>query len=261
MLRPYSDLPRFSLRALDGEIGDVKDAYFDDHAWTLRYLVVTTGGWLRGRTVLITPLSLRGVDWLDRRIEVDLTQEQIRNAPGSETDMPVSRRQEIAYFDYYGYPYYWAGDPLAMPGVGPMPVPPGTRGPTVQQTAAGPQRMGLTEGDPNLRSAKEVHGYHIEATDDSIGHVGDFLFDDESWALRFFVVDTRRWLPGRHVLISTDWIENVSWESRSVKVAMTREEVRNSPDFDHQLFSEEDEEALYRHYGRTRPGRVQVQIR
>jgi hypothetical protein len=258
-LRAFNDLRGLSLGALDGEIGSVKDAYFDDAQWTLRYFVVTTGSWLSGRDVLIAPPSVRGVSWDDKRLDLNLTREQIQNAPSPETDRPVSRQWEAAYFDYYGYPHYWAStqawDPIGFPGV--AAPPPGLGGPA-QQPPADPSEQ---RGDPHLRSAREVASYSIESADGAIGEVDDFLFDDASWALRFFVIDTRKWLPGRHVLLSTEWIEEVNWERRFVRVAMTREEIRTSPDYDARQFSEPQEESLYRHYGRTPRTAPRVQIR
>lgn len=96
----------------------------------------------------------------------------------------------------------------------------------------------------------ESSGYHIEAADGSIGHVDDFLFDGESWSLRYFVVETRNWLPGCHVLIATDWVDRVSWEDRKAYFALTKDEVRNSPEYDRASFTKTAEHALYRHYGR-----------
>lgn len=258
MLRAFSDLRGLSLGALDGEIGSVKDAYFDDAQWTLRYFVVTTGSWLSGRDVLVAPASVRGVSWDDKRLDLNLTREQIQHAPSPETDRPVSRQWEAAYFDYYGYPYYWATtqawDPIGFPGV--TAPPPGFEAPMHPPAESSKQR-----GDPHLRSAREVAGYAIESADGAIGEVDDFLFDDASWALRFLVIDTRKWLPGRQVLLSTEWIEEVSWERRFVRVAMTREEVRTSPDYDPLQLSEREEESLYRHYGRTPGPGPRVQIR
>ena len=117
------------------------------------------------------------------------------------------------------------------------------------------------QGDPHLRSAKEVSGYAIQAVDDSIGHVDDFLFDDSNWSLRYFLVDTRKWLPGRRVLIATEWITDVQWDDRKVHVALTREEVSNSPEFDANELSESQEQALYHHYGRKQGEGVRIQIR
>jgi hypothetical protein len=244
MLQTLSGLKRMSIGATDGEIGHVRDAYFDDHEWTLRYLVVSAGSWLTGRWVLISPWAIRAVNWQAKRVDVALTREQVRNSPDVDADKPVSRQYETAYSDYYGYPYYWMG-PFAW---GPLPHP-REGGPADPAQQA--QRRDTEKGDPNLRSANEVDAYHIEAVDGSIGHVDDFIFDDASWGLRYFVVDTRNWLPGRHVLISTDWVERVSWAERKAYVALTRDEVRNSPEYDAKSFTQVEEDALHKHYGRS----------
>jgi uncharacterized protein YrrD len=243
MLRTFADLKRLSIGATDGELGHVRDAYFDDRHWTLRYLVVNPGSWLTARRVLISPWAIRNVNWQAQRVDVALTREQVRNSPGIDSDKPVSRQYEAEYSDYYGYPYYWAG-PLAW---GSLHVPEQT---AMADLALQRSRQEQQQGDPNLRSANEVEGYHVEAVNGAIGHVEGFIFDDASWALRYFIVDTRNWLPGRHVLISTDWIERVSWENRKAHVVLTRDEVRNSPEYDASSFTPAEEEALHRYYGR-----------
>ena len=58
MLRPVKSILNYKILATDGEIGSVQDLYFDDHSWTIRYLVVDTGTWLPGRQVLISPRSI-----------------------------------------------------------------------------------------------------------------------------------------------------------------------------------------------------------
>lgn len=267
MLRTIHDLKKMALGATDGEIGEVKEAYFDDQEWALRYLVVDTGGWLPGRKVLITPLSIRGMDWDQRRIDVSLTREQVKNGPDIDTDKPVSRQHETRYFDYYGYPYYWIGPSMW----GPVAFPAGT----VTGAAAGAvpteaesmeretRRRERENADPHLRSTREVSGYHLEAADGSIGHIDDFLFDDENWALRYLIIDTRNWLPGRRVLVSTEWVERVSWDERKAYVSLTRDAVRESPEYDSDTeLTQEDETQLHQHYGRDfGSSSTRVQIR
>ncbi|HWK51342.1 MAG TPA: PRC-barrel domain-containing protein, partial [Steroidobacter sp.] len=105
MLRTFSDLKRMSIGATDGELGHIRDAYFDDRHWTLRYLVVNPGSWLTARRVLISPWAIRAVNWEAQRVDVALTREQVRNSPGVDSEQPVSRQYEAEYSDYYGYPY------------------------------------------------------------------------------------------------------------------------------------------------------------
>jgi hypothetical protein len=249
MLRPLSALKRFAIHAVDGEIGSVVDSYLDDRQWVVRYLVVDTRRWLPGRKVLISPFSIRGIDWRNEAVNVTITRDQVKASPSVDTDRPVSRQHEVDFLDYYGYPHYWGGGMLwgisASPAI-PAPTDEAREEREQQQQSGG-------HGDPHLRSAKYVTGYHIEARDGMIGHVEDFLFDEQTWAVRFLVVDTRNWLPGRRVLLATEWIDEVNWDKATVRLPLTRDAIRESPEWhDDEQLSESEEQSLYQHYGRTR---------
>jgi hypothetical protein len=253
VLRSAYGLKGFTLGATDGDVGSVEEVYFDDARWGIRYLVVDTGGWLSGRTVLISPISIRGTDWGERTIKVDLTRKQVEESPDIDTDKPVSRQHEIAYFGYYGYPWYWGGPYLW--GVGAHPLDAASPLIPVDPAAAEVQARIDEEraaADHHLRSSAEVIGYSIHATDDDIGHVDDFLFDDASWAIRYMVVDTRNWWPGKKVLVSPQWIERIDWPSLEVFVKLTRATVKDSPEYDpSNPPTREYEAALHRHYGQS----------
>jgi len=106
--------------------------------------------------------------------------------------------------------------------------------------------------DSHLRSSREVIGYEIMATDGPIGNVEDFIFDQKSWAIRYLVVDTRKWLPGKHVLVSPEWIDSVSWPEHQVYVKVVRSAVETSPEYDaSRTLSRDHEATLYRHHGRA----------
>jgi len=81
MLRNITELRGYTILATDGHIGTVDDFYFDDEDWTIRYLVVDTGGWLSGRKVLISPLSLGRPDFPGRLLPVSLTKAQVEHSP------------------------------------------------------------------------------------------------------------------------------------------------------------------------------------
>lgn len=244
MIRSTKDLHRVAIDATDGSIGSVTDLLFDDDRWTIRYFVVKTGGWLSSRKVLITPAVIEQLD-LDRdRLGVTLTREQVKNSPDIDTDKPVSRQHEMAYYNYYGLGYYWAGPFMGAPAPLVQPI--------VDEQLREERQRALADADPHLRSVREVTGYHIQASDGEIGHVEDVLVDEETWMLRYLVVDTRNWLPGKHVLVAPDWVDKVSWQERKVFVDLTQDAVRNSPDFrHHSLMSPEYEVDLYSHYGRS----------
>ena len=123
MLRSVKQLEDFAVGATDGPIGKVKDFYFDDEAWVVRYLVADTSKWLGGRDVLISPYSLGQPDWDGKTLPVTVTKEQVRNSPGIDSDLPVSRQYERSYLGYYGYPYYWGGRGLWGQGFYPGALP------------------------------------------------------------------------------------------------------------------------------------------
>ena len=243
MLRAVKDMVGLTIAASDGDIGKVGDLYFDDEAWVVRYLVVETGTWLSNRKVLVSPMALHEPNWDMDRLPARLTREQVRNCPGVDTDKPVSRQHEVEFYRYYGYPYYWGSNGLW-----------GGEYPAAQvdqeRTArAVEDRRGE---DPNLRSYKEVTGYHIGATDGEIGHVQGMLVDEQSWAIRYLVANTSNWWMGHQVLVSPEWITDVLWLERRVTIDLTRQAIQDAPPYDAARALDRPEESLvYGHYGRA----------
>jgi sporulation protein YlmC with PRC-barrel domain len=242
MLRIVKELYGYNVRAVDGDIGEVHDFYFDDQFWTIRYLVVDPRKWLSGRKVLISPVVLGEPNWKEREFPVSLIKEQVKNSPDIGTDKPLSRQHEENLHKYYSWPFYW--DYEAIANVGPM-----------MSAQAEKKKLATEKGeeDPHLRSTKEIIDYRIHAIDGEIGHVQDFVVEDKSWVIRYMVVDTRNWLPGKKVLVSPDWIERISWADSEVYVDLPREVIKGGPRFDpRQPVNREYEERMYDLYGRPR---------
>jgi uncharacterized protein YrrD len=188
MLNKAKTLKGYKLNSLDGEIGHVKEFYFDDRHWAIRYLVADSGNWLTGNKVLISPYALIAVNKEEQYITIDLTKKQIEESPPLTSDKPVSRQFEEFYYRYYGYPMYWSGP--YMWGYYPSLVREREQWEKIIQDEK-------ASWDPNLRSTHDVSGHHIQATDGQIGHVDDFIIDDETWAIRYLIIDTHNWLPGK----------------------------------------------------------------
>ncbi len=242
-----TNLKGLTIRATDGDLGTVDEFYFDDETWAIRYLTVETGGWLGGRQVLISPFSVGRTDWEDKRLDVKLTKKQVENSPNIDTHQPVSRQHEANYLGYYGYPYYWDGPYLWGPEYYPM----GLAAPLATPEDLLAERIQKESADSHLRSTAAVTGYSIEAADGEIGHVEGFVIDDEAWAIRYMEVATRNWWPGKKVLVSPAWIESVSWAASRVHVALTRETIKNAPEYVESIpLTREYEDRLYSHYGR-----------
>ena len=241
MLSKAKTLNGFKLEGLDGEIGSVKEFYFDDRHWTIRYLVASTGTWLSGRQVLISPYALNSVIKGEKLVSVDLTRKQIENSPSLDSDKSVSQQFEVKYYGYYGYPVYWGG----LSGWGDFPYPERDRSKWAKPA------NGAKAWDRHLRSTHEVTGYHVQALDGEIGHVEDFIIDDETWAIRYLVVGTKNWWPGKKVLVAPQWTESVSWSESKVFVNLSRETIKDSPEYTEESLLTRDYEAdLHRHYDR-----------
>jgi hypothetical protein len=226
MLRSIKQLYGDKLGALDGDIGHVKDFYFDDRNWAVRYLVADTGSWLPGRLVLISPRSLGRLVQAGKVLQVNLTRKQIEDSPSIESHKPVSRQYEEEYHRYYGWPYYWQGDALwGMSGV-PMIELPSDPLPSDPAAIKAPRPE---SSEPHLRSAKAVNGYHLRASDGEIGHVCDFMMDDQDWTIGQLVIKTGHRLSGREVQMPANKVDRISYEESTVFTNLTGECVEQSP--------------------------------
>jgi hypothetical protein len=242
-LRRTKDLAGYTIGAIDTDIGSIYDFYFDDQQWTIRYIVVATGIIFSGRRVLISPLALRRPAWSPLHIYVNLTRDQVQNSPSIEMHKPVSRQHEAEHHRHYGWPFYWEGS-----GVwGAWPTPQALRGAPRSGSRA---PMKEPSPDPHLRSTRELAGYHIEASDGEIGHLEDFLFDDETWQIRYAIVDTKNWWPGKKVLLRPQWLKSVDWGAGEIHANLPRETIQKGPKWNpDSTLSREYELRLHQHYG------------
>jgi len=199
------------LSASDGTIGHLRDFYFDDKHWAVRYLVADTGGWLPGRLVLISPHALRHLSREGRTLFVDLTRKQIEDSPPIDEHRPVSRQHEMEYYRHYGYLYYAESWPLWGLAGYPVLVPP----PPAANSEA-------PQGDAHLRNTQNLTGYYIEATDGVIGKVADFMLDDMTWAIDKIVAECGHWFSGMEMLIPTVKVSRISYDQSTIYVDMTK---------------------------------------
>jgi hypothetical protein len=227
MLRSIKQLYGNHLGASDGDIGHVKDFYFDDRTWAVRYVIADTGKWLPGRQVLLSPHAFSNSQPAGNTMLVNLTRKQIENSPTTESHKPVSRQYEEEYHRYYGWPYYWEGDGL-WGGMRSFPIlaPPPGFSPAKPEVAKGQHKS----ADADLRSTQAVNGYHLQATDGIIGHVCDFLMDDKSWAINQLAVKTGHRFTGKEVQIPVSQVDRISYKESTVYVKISKEAVEKSPE-------------------------------
>lgn len=247
MFYSVSHVTAAHVKAVDGDIGPIDDALFDDRHWVIRYLVVDAGSWLAERDVLISPYSVKQPVGHDGVINVALTRRLIRSSPPLDIERPVSRQQEQAFERHYHYPAYWDGGGLWALGAMPYPS-------VAPRLDADQQMVGNYPADMQLRSTEQVCSYEVQATDHGIGQVQDFVFDDESWQIRYLVVDTQSWWPGgRKVLIALPWVDRIDWARQRIHVSLTREQVKRSPVYQDVATIHRDYEVLL-HANYQRPG-------
>jgi uncharacterized protein YrrD len=241
-LRRLHDLADLTILATDGEIGRLQELYFDDRNWSVRYLVVKTGGWLLGREVLLAPAAVDEIHDPDGTMNLALTKGQIERAPPIDMAKPLSREHEIAYFRHFQWAPYWEPGPTTWGGSVPYPGTPPVNFDTVLP--------GDAPKDPHLRSSREVTGYDIHANDGAIGHLEDLIVDDQEWIVRYLQVDTKNWLPGKRILLQTMRIDHISWSERSVTVLLPRHAMESAPAYEpSQLITPAYEVQLFKHYG------------
>lgn len=203
------------IRAKDGEIGSVYDFFFDQDTWLVRYVVVDTGRWLPGKKVLVPRESMGSPDWTLTELDVDLTRDEIENGPSIDSDPPLSREaRRFHYRNHVWTSYPWGGFVGGVPAA-------------VAPTA--PEEERTHEDRTSLRSVREILDYRIEARDGSIGHVEDFLFDATDWLVRYVVIDTRNWLPGKKVVVPPSEIVRMEWSEQRAWVDMTRDGIERAP--------------------------------
>ncbi|MEO8742409.1 MAG: PRC-barrel domain-containing protein [Lysobacteraceae bacterium] len=245
MLRKLEDLNKFAIHATDGVVGKVKDFYFDDQSWVVRYLVVETGNWLDHRRVLISPMSIGATDRVGKMLSASITMQQIRNSPDIDTAKPVSRQHESEFLGYYGYPPYWGllgNFGITYPNVGTTRMPEFVSTPQVVLPVPDPIELTTNavddappmhnDDDPHLRSSDAVQRYHVRASDGEVGHVEGLLVDEQTWAIHHLIVNTSNWWLGHLAMIAPQSIREVDWADETIVLDLDRQQVKDAPHFD-----------------------------
>jgi hypothetical protein len=194
--------------ATDGAMGTVHNFLFDDQSWTIRYLVIDVGSWLERRYVLLSTAVFDYPDWAKKTFHAHLTRDQVRHSPDIDTHKPVSRQQEIAMHEYFGWPGYWADWYFPFR--------------SIRTQLKYPLH---TKEDPHLRSALSVLGYDVSAIDGPMGQLEDFIVEKATWHLNYIVVRAGDWLCEYPLVVSTRWVKSVLWDTHHIYLDHAREEL------------------------------------
>lgn len=249
MLRSILSLRNFSIKATDGEIGKVKDFYFDDQTWKLRYLVVETGNWLLGRKVLISTAALHAPEWDSHTFPVDLTKDQVKHSPDIDTERPVTMEQEADLNNHYLWPWDGAGVGFLTTGM---------VGGVVAPDIPFEERISreMHKSDPkdvsarHLRSFRHLDDFRVRTADDDIGELHDFLLDDKDWNIPYMVIEAGNWYSGDKLLAPTKFVDRVEWASRAIAYLKPVSSMKNTPVFD---YAQLDNEELMKRFENSYP--------
>jgi hypothetical protein len=215
MLQSVKALRNVVVQATDGIAGHVAQLLVDDITWTIRHLVIHTGGWLKNRQVLLSPSAVNWHSPASRTLYLARTCQEVIECPPLETDPPVSQQHlmralaqsipplyscEPGMSASYAYITMLAGDPLELHDA----------------------------WDTHLQSADSFLGAAVAARDATFGQIDDLLLDDTTWRIRHVVVKTRVW-SGKRVVIEPWTVRNLSWVDSLAVVDMWRADIEQSP--------------------------------
>ncbi|MFD1174197.1 PRC-barrel domain containing protein [Oceanobacillus picturae] len=224
MLFFTSELKTYNIHAADGVMGKVKDLYFDDEKWAIRYAIVDTRKWLPGRRVLLSPSSFITLNENDKHLEVEYDKEKVRNSPSISEESAVSKDVEDSLIGYYGWNRYWTGNMLWGSNDRPLAQFP----PVVEPQPEVFDQQLEAQSQYNLRSEDETIEFKVHADDGKIGTVADMVFDSEYWKLRYLVVqDSETYTKEQYFVYHTDQIESVDWFERDIYIKGSLAETKN----------------------------------
>jgi hypothetical protein len=239
MLRSLKEILGYRLKVLDGEIGKCKDFIFDSQKWVIRYVLADTEGWLTDRQVLISPAALGQPQWAERVFPINLKKNKIANSPELNHDVPISRRYEIAVYEYYGWPHYWKGQYLWGQQPNPWPF---------YEEVSLKKSNDEDNYDPEFRVVSEAFNYRVMTSDEKFGEIHDIIVNDENWSISHIVVDFGSPLSGKKVLIEPGSISN--FESH-LCLNVNSDELKEFPKYNsHNLVNTEFEAVKYDFKGR-----------
>jgi hypothetical protein len=258
MLFAVSGLEGAKVRASDGEVGAVEDFLFDDKTWKIRWVKVDTGNWLAGRQVFIHPSAIAPLEVPPKpslpmmssqpplELTVNLTKNEIEAGPQVREEHPMTRDMEAMLYDYYGWDPYWGATHF---GAAVMPNAEREIVEDAMQRKANDEIPPL-DGSNHLHSVASVKGYTVHALDGDIGHVENVLADDTNWEVRYLVIATRNWWPGKVVQLSPYAAKDIDWFDQQINMNVTRDQVRSAPAWDPlAMMDEVSEGQFHSHFG------------
>lgn len=224
MFRSINNWMGYGIQATDGDIGEIHDFYFDDNQWSIRYIIIDIGPWIKDRKVILSPDEFIALDSSEQYFSLKkLNKGQIKNSPEIDTALPVSKQEQISLHKYYRWPPY-AISPITTE------VKETEDSKEVEEAEAVSQ---MQQNYSELRSAREVIRYSVKGKDGELGKVEDLLVDDEAWKIVYLVIDSKEELEiDKKILVTMSWIKWMHHNEQEIYLDLNKQTVRNSPSYD-----------------------------
>ena len=101
-LRSIATIKGYQIHASDGGIGHVEDFLVEDAGWNIRYIKVDTRNWWPGERVLISPYSVREIDWAGRLMHISVNRQRVKDSPPYDPCITIDGAYEEKFLTYYG---------------------------------------------------------------------------------------------------------------------------------------------------------------
>lgn len=191
----------YKISAIDGEIGKVKEFYFDETSWTVRYIIVETGSLFFGRKVMISTQAIIDAQWETEHFLTNMTIQQIENSPKVDDGKQLTRGQEILLNQHYNWKSYWDA--------------------SIQKIADG--------SNSYLVHANDLTGYQLIASDGQVGNIKDLIVAKASWKINSIVIDAFKTSPAKEILLSPKWIKEINADRSAAVSDHTTAEIKSNP--------------------------------
>ena len=259
----------FKVLCSDGELGHIKDFYFDEDWFFLRYLIVDTSLFLMRHLVLVSPISFDYIDPDKEEIHLNLSKQELENSPPFGQQETVSMLYERAYHQHFAWPYYGKYH-LSPWSIGPygVPWPYYESGNNSEGSDIFKESESLKEDakKTRLRSARELRGYSLYSTELSnssnmnsnsnkvslsgkkFGHIQGFIIDTIKYSVEYFVVDTINYWPSKLVTLMPELIKDISWFKKEVSFRLPKDIIVNSPSYHRNNISKQYFETVNKYF-------------
>lgn len=235
MLREANELIGLEIMASGEAIGKIQDILFDHTDWKIQYLVAENDGLWNRESFLIYPSKIQTIDRLNRVVSTTLQKSDLSQLPKTAEHLSISEQMEDYYSQYLGWPEFSNTGGYIPPRVPPEIV-------DLEEREKAPHQ---------LRSYKAISGYGVRSADDTFGYIENMIVDDQNWSMRYFVVNTRSWFPGKAVLLATNWTDLLSWSRREIRVPFTKQKITGAPYFPPSVLDRAYEAQVFDYFGRN----------